>query len=318
MSKPNQKHSPRIFPVLAVTLAIGLAACDSNEKKPASQVAAQVNSEEISVHQINYILGRSNVTTITPEEAPVARREVLDKLIDQQLAVEQALEKKLDHSPEVLMALEAGRREILARAYVGQIAADQPRPTDQEAKKYIAEHPALFVERRIFNIQEIILPAASNVTPALRDMLAAGKSMDEIASWLKSRDIRFSGGSATRPAEQITFELLPKVHALKDGQGVVIENAPNVTVMRLAASQSAPISEAAALPRVRQYLANQRSNEAVINEINRLKSKAKITYQGEFAADASPPKPLPAAALAPDGSLDKGKTSIDKGVAGIR
>jgi len=156
------------------------------------------------------------------------------------------------------------------------------------------------------------------VTPTLRDMLAAGKSMDEIASWLKSRDIKFSGGSATRPAEQITFELLPKIHALKDGQGLVFENGQDVMVMRLAASQPAPISEAAALPRVKQFLANQRSNEAVIDEIGRLKAKAKITYQGEFAADASPPKPQPAAALAPESSPDKGKTSIDKGVAGIK
>lgn len=315
MSKQSQRRSQITLPVLAVSLIIGLAACDSNEKKPASQVVAKVNSDEISVHQINYVLGRSNTSAITPEQAPAARREVLDKLIDQQLVVEQALEKKLDHSPEVLMALEAGRREILARAYLGQIAAAQTRPTDQEAKKYIAEHPPLFVERRIFNIQEIILPAASNVTPALRDMLAAGKSMDEIASWLRSRNIKFTGGSATRPAEQITLELLPRVHALKDGQGLVLENTQNVTVMRLVASQSAPIDESTALPRVRQYLGNQRSNEAVLNELSQLKARAKITYLGEFGKETSASQAAP---LVPAAFPDNGKASIEKGVAGIK
>ena len=42
-----------------------------------------------------------------------ARREVLDRLVDQELAVEKAIEKKLDRSPEVLLALENARREIL-------------------------------------------------------------------------------------------------------------------------------------------------------------------------------------------------------------
>ena len=120
------------------------------------------------------------------------------------------------------MAIEAARREILSRAYLEQIAAAQPKPTPEEAKKYIAEHPQLFAERRIFNIQEIVLPASSTATANLREMVTAGKSMDDIANWLKSKDIKFSGGSATRPAEQIPLDLLPKVHALKDGQGCLL------------------------------------------------------------------------------------------------
>ena len=92
----------------------------------------------------------------SPEAAPKIRREILDKLVDQELAVEQAVEKKLDRSPEVLMAIENARREILARAYVEQITASMPKPTVDEAKKYYAENPQLFAERRIYNIQEIV------------------------------------------------------------------------------------------------------------------------------------------------------------------
>ena len=99
--------------------------------------------------------------------APKIRREVLDRLVDQELAVEKAIEKKLDRSPEVLLALENSRREILARAYVEQITAGVPKPTTEEAKKYYAENPALFAERRIYNIQEIVLPATAGVAAEL-------------------------------------------------------------------------------------------------------------------------------------------------------
>ena len=317
------------LPILAATLLVGLSACGSkDEKKPASQVAAKVNSEEISVHQINFVLGRSNTSAIPPEQAPRVRREILEKLIDQQLAVDKAIEKKIDRKPEVQMAIEAARREILSRAYLEQIAAAQPKPTPEEAKKYIAEHPQLFAERRIFNIQEIVLPASSNATANLREMVAAGKSMDDIANWLKSKDIKFSGGSATRPAEQIPLDLLPKVHALKDGQGLLLENAQTITVMRLAASQSAPVTEAVAIPRVQQFLGNQRAVEAAASEFKQLKANAKISYMGEFAetaaAPATPETPAKAAGTAPAktpapvAEKKPATTNIEKGVAGLK
>jgi EpsD family peptidyl-prolyl cis-trans isomerase len=305
-----------VLKTLTIALAIGLAACDNKEKAPASQLAASVNATEISVHQINFVLGRSNAV-LTPEEAPRARREVLDKLIDQQLAIEQALEQKLDRTPEVLMALEAGRREILARAYVEQIVAAQPRPTVTEAKKYIADHPQLFAERRIFSIQEIILPAASGVMPDLREMLNNGTSMDEIASWLKRKDIKFSGNKATRAAEQIPLDMLPKLQALKDGQGLLLENTETITVMRLVASQAAPVAESVALPRVQQFLGNQRASEAVSNEFKQLKAKASISYQGEFASEL-PASPATASVVAPAAAPVTLTPNLEKGVAGIK
>ena len=322
----RNKLSHRIaLSILATTLLVGLAACGSkDEKMPASQVAAKVNSEEISVHQINFVLGRSNTAAIPPEQAPRIRREILNKLIDQQLAVDKAIENKIDRKPEVQMAIEAARREILARAYLEKIASAQPKPTPEEAKKYIAEHPQLFAERRIFNIQEIVLPASSNATAYLREMVAADKSMDDIANWLKSKDIKISGGSATRPAEQIPLDLLPKVHALKDGQGLLLENSQTITVMRLAASQSAPITEAVAIPRVQQFLGNQRAGEAAASEFKQLKANAKITYMGEFAESAAAPvttgtpATAPAKTPAPVAEKKPASPNLEKGVAGLK
>lgn len=300
---------------LTLSLALVLAACGGkDDKKPATQVAAKVNSEEISVHQINFVLARSNTAAVAQDQVPKLRREILDKLIDQQLAVEQAIDKKLDRSPDVVMTLEAARREILARAYIDQLSAGLSKPTANEAKAYYNEHPPLFSERRVYNIQEIVVPTGAGEARTLREMLAAGKPMEEIANWLKGKDIKFSGGSAARTAEQIPLELLPKVHALKDGQGLVLENGPSVTVMRVVASQSAPIAEAAALPRIQQFLGNQRAAQAAEREFKQLKAKAKISYLGEFA-DAAAPAAAAASAPAAEAS---GKTTIEKGAAGLK
>ena len=73
--------------------------------------------------QINQVLQRANTNGASPEAAKAMGREVLEKLIDQQLAVDQATEAKLQRSPEVVSQIESARREILARAYLQQLAS---------------------------------------------------------------------------------------------------------------------------------------------------------------------------------------------------
>ena len=76
---------------VAISAVLVLSACGERkeEKKPATQVAAKVNGSEISVHQINAVLSRAN--GITADNAEQAKKEILNKLIDQQLAYDQAV-----------------------------------------------------------------------------------------------------------------------------------------------------------------------------------------------------------------------------------
>ena len=311
--------------MIALSLAIGLTACGSNDaEKPATQVIAKVNSGEISVHQINYVLSRSGAGSVSQEMAPKVRRQILDRLIDQELAIEQALEKKLDRTPDVITALDAARREILARAHIDQVTGAVSKPTSEEAKKYYSEHPQLFSERRIYNIQEIMLPATEGVADELNKLLTTGKSMEDLVSWLKGKSIKFSGGSATRPAEQIPLELLSKIHTLKVGQGLVIAGPQSITVMRIAAAQSAPVTESVALPQIQQFLSNQRKAQAATEEIKQLKAKAKISYMGEFAGAESNSSVTTQAVAVPVAASGNSKpesttdSAIERGVASLK
>jgi EpsD family peptidyl-prolyl cis-trans isomerase len=306
--------------VLAATLTLGLPACgNKSDKKVATQVAVQVDSEEISVHQINQALSRTKAANVTPESIKAMSREVLEKLIDQQLAVNQAKESKLDRSPEVVTQLEAARLEILARAYIQKIAGALAKPTPEELKKYYADHPQLFAERRVFNIQEIAVPAAAGVTKDLQAFADSGQAMESVAAWLKGKDIKFGGGSATRPAEQIPMELLTKIHLLKDGQSLLLQTPQNITLMRVASSKQVPVAEAAALPSIEQFLSNQRTNEAITANIKLLRDKAKIVYQGEFAKDAAAtPAPVAPPPVSAASTGDKEKSTIEKGIAGLK
>ena len=53
-------------------------------------------------------------------------------------------------------------------------------------------------------------------------------------------------------------------------------------LIRVAGFQPAPIGEAAAEPRIRQFLVNRNSAEVIAKEMQELKSTATIEYLGEF------------------------------------
>jgi EpsD family peptidyl-prolyl cis-trans isomerase len=284
---------------LVLLSVLGLAACNRGGPKPTTQVAAKVGNEEISLHQINTVLAQSNSRGATPEQVQMLSRKALEGLIDQQVAVAQAIELNLNRDPDVIAQLEAARRGVLANAYVKQYLGSLPKPEVTDAKTYYVNHPALFAERRIYNVQEVVVPRSPEVLEQLSSMTAANKPMEEAVGWLKSRQLGFIPTNASRTAEQIPLDLLPRMHALKDGQDLVFSTPATVTMLRLVASRSEPLSETEALPRITQYLGTQRAVEAITGHIKELRGKTTVVYLGEFAPSDQDGQP---AALAPSPS----------------
>ena len=281
--------------VLPIVLAMAIVAgCNKGEKKDdaktdnkkaATQVAAKVNSVEITVSQINGALARS--PNLSPEALERAKREILDKLIDAEVAKAAAIGKKLDRTPKVVQSLESSKTDILARAYVEEIARAQPQVTPDEAKKYYVAHPELFSERRVFSIEELSLPSKEGLAASLRDQITKLRTLQEVGNWLKSQNMAFTPNSGVRAAEQLPLEILPQMQAMKDGEMRVFEAANAIQVVRIVASKSAPVDAERATPRIQQFLFNQRSTEAITKDIKLLKDKAKVEYVGEFAASAA-------------------------------
>lgn len=265
---------------LAALLPLLLIGCGKKEKT-ATQTVAIVDGEEISVHQINTVL--SKVSGLSPDSLPKVKREILDGLVEQQLAINLATSTKLDRSPEVVSAIENAKREIIARAALEHIRNAQPKPTDDEIKAYFTAHPELFTQRRVFNLQEIALDKATPNMAEVRNRVTAAKTMEEVAEWLTQQNISYKPSAGARAAEQIPLEVLPKLHEFKDGQMGLIEGNEANFIVRVVASKSMPITEAQAQPRIKVFLVNQRGAEAIKREKVAMKSKAKVEYLGEFA-----------------------------------
>ena len=285
------------IPALVALAALGLSGCGGSKDAAASQTAARVNKEDITVHQINFVLQQQR--GLKQEQAEAATKQILERLIDQQLQLQKADEQKVEREPKVVQQIEAAKREIIARAYLEKVAEAATKPSAEEIKKYYDEKPALFKERRIYNIQEIAIEAKPEQVTALREKLGSSKNIGEFIEYLKAAEFKFAGNQAVRSAEQLPMQVVDAISRLKDGQAMVMPAANGAQVIVLAGSRSVPIDEAQATPVIELYLLNERKRKLIEDHIKSLRGNAKIEYIGNFVPGAGPASPAASAAAAP-------------------
>ncbi len=310
----HSRHAGLMAVIFASLLVTG---CGDSKEKPASQTAAKVNGDEVTVHQINAELQRAaggNIPQGANTEA--ASKRILDGLIDQTLLVQQAKETKLDRDPQVLQLLESSRRQILAQAYIDRQAAASP-PTPDEIKDFYAKNPDLFERRRVYAFREFMFERAK-FTDEVRDQLNSVKSPADIAKVLNTAGIRYRETNSTRPAEALPIEALPRIARLAKGDSLAFtdQNLANVLMLLDYAEQSVPLDRAT--PLIQQYLVNNKKREIAQTKVKELRDKGKIEYVGNFAkseGDAKAPAAKPAATPPAEAKKDD---PIEKGVQGLR
>ena len=282
----------------AMLVAVALAGCgDKKGDKAATQVAANVNGTEISLHQVNHVL--SKIGNIPADKIDLARKNVLDQLIDQELLAAKAVQEKLDRAPDTLMALELARREILARAYMEQVFATSIKLSSGDVTKYYMTHPELFFERKVYNLQEITFPK-EGVDPAeVEAQIKKGRTMDEILEFLKTHNVAAKSSAGVRAAEQLPLGYLKQLHTAKDGETLLLNDAQGYNVIRVVGTRSMPVDEVKATPGIQQFLFNQRAGELKAKQLTALKEQAKIEYVGAFADLAKAPAAAAPAPVAP-------------------
>jgi EpsD family peptidyl-prolyl cis-trans isomerase len=279
------KYLPSTFFVLLFSTLFALTACSkSGTHADASQVAAKVNGAEITVHQINQVLERSN--GVTKENTDATSKAILEKLITQELVIAKAQDSKLDRTPEFVMALDAARRELLGQAYINQLTGKPAKVSDEDIKHYFNDHPELFSERRIFSIMDIAFAHDDKLTAPLNDLIAKNISGHDIADWLKSQGTAINVNTISRAAEDLSFDILPKVTGLDVGQSVIFADGQSVHVLNLVNYKQEPEGLASATPKIARFLESQRREQLVTAELKKLRDSAKVEYVGEFA-----PKP---------------------------
>jgi EpsD family peptidyl-prolyl cis-trans isomerase len=260
--------------VMLLPLA-GAAGCGRADGAAGHGVAAaRVNGAEITLEEV-----RGNGTGAGAAQA-------LEKVIERELLVQQALQARLDEDPEVAHAMESARREALARAWLERAAAGA-RATPEEIAAFYGENPALFAERRIYKLKEMTVAGAQDKLDLLRSEVASARDLEEVAGWLRWRNLNVSPVStATQPAENLPLAYLPQLSRMKEGEIAVLPSLLGAAIVQLVQAQDAPLSAREAEPVIGRLLSARKRLALAQDEVKRLRAQASIEYLGEFRPQA--------------------------------
>ncbi|MBY0544936.1 MAG: EpsD family peptidyl-prolyl cis-trans isomerase [Gammaproteobacteria bacterium] len=309
--------------ILVVLLSSVLLTACGSKKEGGSQVAAKVNGDEISVHQINYAMAR--LGNIPKGKEDEAGKQILKGLVDQQLLVKRAVDKKLDRNPDVLQAIEASRRQILAQASLEQLVGQLTKPTDAEIHDYYVKSPELFANHRIYKFAEISMASTVQVD-RVKQLLSGTKSMEDFAAKLHNEHIEFKTATAIKGAEELPTALLPKFYKMVKNEVAIIPAGDSLSVLQLQDYKDQPLTEELARAVIGKFLLEQKRKTLLEAEMNKLRDTAKVEYVGAYA-DAGKARQDPAAiqaapaanAAAELGKADAAKDShVEKGLSGLK
>ena len=153
-------------------------------------------------------------------------------------------------------------------------------------RAFYAENPALFAERRIYRLRELVVPGAAEMADLLRAEAARlgshGGGLDAIVAWLRARNVKYSVDGLTQPAEQLPLAFLPQLARMKPGEIAVFATPLGASAIQLVHAEDAPLTEQQAAPLIEQFLAGRKRLETAAAEVKRLRELATIEYLGEF------------------------------------
>ena len=267
----------RVLPLLFFTL--GVTSCD-RVAADRPELVARVNGVEISARDLRMQSGSNGRATVA---------QAVEKVIDRELLVQKALESGLERDPQVAAEIDNARREVLAQAYIERAARANAAPTREEVRAFYAENPALFAERRVYRMRELVVSAPAELIDVLRAEAARASDLDQVAAWLKSRNARFSAAAETQPAEQLPLAFLPQMSRMKAGEIAVFPtpasaNSPfgGATVIQVVHAEEAPLALEQSQALIEEFLAGRRRLEVAAAEVKRLRATARIEYVAQF------------------------------------
>lgn len=274
---------------LGLGLVLLLAGCPGKDKSAAgadtSQIVAQVNDSEISIHQVEAMLAAQ--PALAEQLGADGPRRALDSLIDQELAAQEARQEGLDKTPRVLQAMELAKREVLARAYQDQLAEKVVMPDTEAVNRYYDSHPELFAKRRQYTLQETLVKAPADKAAELKGKVEKLGSVEAVNALVNDSGLTHSRRNSVQWAEGIPMDLLSQFAYLKNGQSVGVPRKDGLVILTLLNAEEAPMSSGQAGNAIQAALLSSSRRELVQKGMEALRQRAKIQRMGAFAQAAS-------------------------------
>ena len=282
--------------IIALGTAIMLAGCggkaeDSGEMLEKGQVVATVGGKDVTVYELNAELQGKQLPT-DPKQRKRAEQAALQQIVSRKILADIALERKLDKSPGYLLQERRARDALLVQMLQQQIASQVPRPTRQDAGRFIEQNPALFAERKIFTLDQIAFaqPASLDTLKHLGPL----KTLTEVEQQLTRDNVKFERQPAALDSLSVPPALLKQITALPPGEVFVVPSRGGVlTANVITASRVESFGGDRATNYAMNLILQQRVADAAKRDLDaKIEAERKaVKYQEGYAPPPTSAKP---------------------------
>jgi EpsD family peptidyl-prolyl cis-trans isomerase len=282
---------------LAAAACGALAGCNKGAKTPTGQVVATLGNQEITMRDVRAELGNFNAPN--PKALKAAEDSALRNIIGRDVVAAEARKEGLDKTPDFALAKDRAIDNLLVQALQQKISAQVPPATKEEAQQFIAAHPDMFAQRKIWVLDQLQMPRPSN--PALVQQLEPLKTFDAIQALLTQNKIPFKRDTAALDALGADPRLVDAILKMPPGELFVLPSGQILTVNQIKDTKIAPVPDDKAIAVAQQLITRQRTEQAVRRRFQELfTTNAKsVKFSKEFASaapTAAPATPAPAPA----------------------
>ncbi|OSZ65280.1 hypothetical protein CAP39_12445 [Sphingomonas sp. IBVSS1] len=282
-----------------------LAACNEKTGKPEGQVVATVDGQEVTINEVSM-----EANGIANQAGGVSQKLIesvgLARVIERKMLAAEARKRKLDQSPQFVLAKARNDENLLVQALQAEVAGKVSTTPREQAQKFIEENPIIFGDRRILILDQIQFLQ----TPLMEKIpLAEAKNMVAVERMLLDANIEFR-----RAPQQIDTLLLdPRLskEIVRLAQGPNGEPfmftdqpagapAPIVYINVVSEQKTEPFIGERAISYAQQLIQRQEISKRLQAELTRLRelNKGKIIYAAGYDTPEKTAQALDKAAAA--------------------
>ncbi len=191
----------RIYPLFALVLAAGLAACGQNSRK-SGPVVAKGDGIVITAGEFKARIERLSPFIRARFNTLERKKELLDNLIKEELLAKEAEKQGLDKDPDVqLMMRQAMVQKLVQKTFAEGDASKEI--SDAEARKFYDDHKDDFVKPRKIRLAHILLAAPGGPSRAQK-AAQAKKVLARAQAEEKKNSLAFAGLARELSEDQTT------------------------------------------------------------------------------------------------------------------
>jgi len=253
-----------------IVVALILGGCNKSQNVEDAQVLARVNGNDITIQQLHAELPNASLTL----DKQVGQQ-ILSRLIERQLLMQEAVKLNLDRTPEVMQALETSKAQIYAQAYISQKTAKLNHVSDKEIADFIKQHPERFEHRKLFKTVDVTFTNAHELLDIKR-MEHEITSLEALEAELGSKSVVYEISRSQFLTDRLPVTILSRISQLKKGDLLFVHNDNSVIVKAIQSVDEMPMSSETAKLIATKLIGQQRKQDFIKGEVARLQGLSTI------------------------------------------